>query len=571
MIRLRPEQLDAFRRECREALADRLAKRCAARFPEKTLGREAAEVRAEARHLAEAARAWGLVSEEDVTLFYDLSMELGPGFERGAGGRWAREFLDSRTLSPRERIVALRERVLREEAWDPFRARARREVTARVSRTVVKGPPRRLDTLRHRRAELKEIEGRLQAGPEADSGTESASGREALLERVKAAWRGVRTEHALRLDLERIADRARAKAAEHRSETDPEKRAKLEKEIGLLSVRFERTKRELKDHLADSEPPKGSADAEDPCVARIETDAVSEHEAIRAEAERKLRAARDLCFAEGSAGESDRIVVALELARMSGEALDQLRRSGTRVVVCRGGVTEYRKDLCGTRPRGWPPDSDWSGVPGFFDGTRNEVVLATGGHGPRQGGRVPKTGDGHGSANLAIHVAHHGIDEKTGNPAGAPSFKVARTADLDGLPGFCRQPGAAGLDESWAESAARFFGDPEKMEADLPNLHRYWCEGPLGKAARERAGDVLKEDWEVRTTRTRRRSSIGSASLDEEGSILLDLRASDGRGILGDARLVLPKAHPRYVDVLEHLGGLAPGESKPVPPWPERR
>ncbi len=67
------------------------------------------------------------------------------------------------------------------------------------------------------------------------------------------------------------------------------------------------------------------------------------------------------------------------------------------------------------------------------------------------------------------------------------------------------------------------------------------------------------------------RESIGVAFLDARGSIVLDLRATDGRGIVGDARLVYPKGHPEYREVWDHLGGLAPGESKPVPPWPDRR
>ena len=39
------------------------------------------------------------------------------------------------------------------------------------------------------------------------------------------------------------------------------------------------------------------------------------------------------------------------------------------------------------------------------------------------------------------------------------------------------------------------------------------------------------------------------------------------RAILGDGRVVVPAGEPRYRGVLDHLGGLAPGETKPVPPW----
>jgi hypothetical protein len=61
---------------------------------------------------------------------------------------------------------------------------------------------------------------------------------------------------------------------------------------------------------------------------------------------------------------------------------------------------------------------------------------------------------------------------------------------------------------------------------------------------------------------------IGVATMKPDGTILLQLRAEGPGGIRGDALRVYPPTHPRYEKVLKHLGGLAPGESKPVPPWP---
>ena len=80
----------------------------------------------------------------------------------------------------------------------------------------------------------------------------------------------------------------------------------------------------------------------------------------------------------------------------------------------------------------------------------------------------------------------------------------------------------------------------------------------------------MTEAWE-RPPAPPRGESIGTAHLDEEGAIVLDLRATNGRGIVGDARLVYPKTDARYREILDHLGGLAPGETKRVRPWPERR
>ena len=62
--------------------------------------------------------------------------------------------------------------------------------------------------------------------------------------------------------------------------------------------------------------------------------------------------------------------------------------------------------------------------------------------------------------------------------------------------------------------------------------------------------------------------SIGVATMDPDGTILLQLRAEGPDGVLGDALIRYPPSHKDYKDVLTHLGGLKPGQSKPVPPWP---
>lgn len=63
--------------------------------------------------------------------------------------------------------------------------------------------------------------------------------------------------------------------------------------------------------------------------------------------------------------------------------------------------------------------------------------------------------------------------------------------------------------------------------------------------------------------------SIGTATMTDDGTIVLDLRAEGPDGAHGDARLVYPKSHPQYASILEHIGGLRPNEKKPVPPWPQ--
>ncbi len=65
------------------------------------------------------------------------------------------------------------------------------------------------------------------------------------------------------------------------------------------------------------------------------------------------------------------------------------------------------------------------------------------------------------------------------------------------------------------------------------------------------------------------KGSIGSATMRENGVIILQLRAEAEDGRVGHGYLEYPPEHPQYNSIIEHLNGLNPGESKPVPPWPD--
>lgn len=54
--------------------------------------------------------------------------------------------------------------------------------------------------------------------------------------------------------------------------------------------------------------------------------------------------------------------------------------------------------------------------------------------------------------------------------------------------------------------------------------------------------------------------------LKVDGVLVLNLRAM-GPGVVGDARVTYAPSDVNYAKVLAHLGGIKPGESKPVPPW----
>jgi len=62
---------------------------------------------------------------------------------------------------------------------------------------------------------------------------------------------------------------------------------------------------------------------------------------------------------------------------------------------------------------------------------------------------------------------------------------------------------------------------------------------------------------------------IGTAQMMSDGTVVLDLRATGPGTIVGHGRLTYPPGHPERQAVIDHLGGLRPGETKPVAPWPD--
>jgi hypothetical protein len=184
--------------------------------------------------------------------------------------------------------------------------------------------------------------------------------------------------------------------------------------------------------------------------------------------------------AGGSGDVNDEKLVAKEVAMLPTAAIKTMNANGTKVVACRGSITDHRTDLAGETPRGWPAGSTWDSVPGVFLGDTNEVVIATTGHGTAAGAKVPPTGHGHGAFDLAAHESMHGYDlGGTGDKKHSdPAFVTARTKDMSKLGRYFKQAGDAGLEETFAESAARYYGGDPKMKNDWPNLWKYWDSQP---------------------------------------------------------------------------------------------
>jgi hypothetical protein len=62
---------------------------------------------------------------------------------------------------------------------------------------------------------------------------------------------------------------------------------------------------------------------------------------------------------------------------------------------------------------------------------------------------------------------------------------------------------------------------------------------------------------------------IGVATMEPDGTIVLRLRATGPGGLHGEGLMRYPVSDARYRDILRHIGPLEPGETKPVPPWPD--
>jgi hypothetical protein len=259
---------------------------------------------------------------------------------------------------------------------------------------------------------------------------------------------------------------------------------------------------------------------------------------------------------DGDAADLD--AVARAAALLPGFVLSLFEREMVRIVACRGGVTDFERDLRGVTPRGWDGTGrTWDNVPGTFFKERKRVVIAT----IDQGGAriVPTRASGlHGSDNLVVHESLHGYDYM-GNHAviDDPAFESARQADWDKLGAYEKQDGQAGREETFAESGARFLAAPDALEKDWPNLYGYWRLKPDGgplpspvSAAEESLGKVDDEGSD---------GAIGTAELIE-GAIRLDLRAEDESGAIGHAMFTVAAGDPAYPGLHARLAGLAAEE-----------
>lgn len=57
---------------------------------------------------------------------------------------------------------------------------------------------------------------------------------------------------------------------------------------------------------------------------------------------------------------------------------------------------------------------------------------------------------------------------------------------------------------------------------------------------------------------------IGTATMEEDGTLVLNLRATGAGGVVGDGQIRYQPGSPHYASVLAHVGPMKPGEVRPV-------
>ena len=65
------------------------------------------------------------------------------------------------------------------------------------------------------------------------------------------------------------------------------------------------------------------------------------------------------------------------------------------------------------------------------------------------------------------------------------------------------------------------------------------------------------------------KESIGVATMKDDGTIVLRLRAKTPHGGVGEGTLVYPPNHPEYQKILSHIGPIRKNQTVPVKPWPD--
>ena len=240
-----------------------------------------------------------------------------------------------------------------------------------------------------------------------------------------------------------------------------------------------------------------------------------------------------LIIKRGSGTDDDVAAVRAEIGRLSQAILAFLKKKRVKIVACRESVTDFETSLRGKLPRGWDPAAGktWDDVPGAYMPGKKRVVIATVA-GPGGARVVPPQGQKHGCYSLAVHEAMHGHDiTSKGRLTGSSAFVAARNADFANLSKYQQQPGNAGVEETFAETAAQHYLAKPGFAAALPNIAAWWATGPAeAMSAGDSSDSGDSADAEAAFDAD---AAIGEAILQPDGSLFIDLRADEPGVALG--------------------------------------
>lgn len=166
---------------------------------------------------------------------------------------------------------------------------------------------------------------------------------------------------------------------------------------------------------------------------------------------------------------AQRQYVLKEMSRLPPAGLQKLQQKGVSVQIVDGPITTLRTDLQDVVPRGWEKTGkSWNDVYGMYDPKYKRVVIGT------KDGQVPSRGGLHGSVNVVAHEVGHAIDAAT-EGHNDRAFLDARTADLAKITPYEKQADPRGaLEETYAESLARYVNQPLENQPRDPTLRGYW-------------------------------------------------------------------------------------------------
>ena len=252
----------------------------------------------------------------------------------------------------------------------------------------------------------------------------------------------------------------------------------------------------------------------------------------------------ELVIAGGSGDAADVRAVIAAASLLPPKVLAKFKAKKAKIVACRDSVTDFETSLRGVVPRGWEGlGRTWDSVPGTYLDRKKRVVIAT--VGSPEGRKVtPRGPTTHGAFSLVVHESMHGFDYLVAHAVlRDPAFVAARLADWDHLGTYERQDGRAGLEETYAESASRFYGNDPGLAASWPNLRAFWNSAPL-----EGVGGPL-----AKLPPKRRAGPVGTARIGDKRTIFLDLRAEGPGGAIGHAALEFPVSDPVHERLASHL------------------